>query len=173
MPKYVPIPPTDPRSRLGSLFDRWLRRVVVVPIECWRWIGSKHRAGYGSFHGYAHRFAYEHFVGPIPKGLVIDHMCLNKWCVNPSHLRVVTTKVNSLASGNSPPRLNSLKTECPKCSSEFDAHKNGWRFCRTCANASWRRLYAKKRSDPEWIERYRKAKREWARKDRLKKEKTS
>lgn len=44
----------------------------------------------------AHRFAYELVVGPIPKGLKLDHKhtCL-KTCVNPDHLRVVTNKQNA------------------------------------------------------------------------------
>ena len=44
----------------------------------------------------AHRFAYEEYVGPIPDGLQIDHLCRNKWCVNPEHLEPVTCRENAL-----------------------------------------------------------------------------
>jgi hypothetical protein len=43
---------------------------------------------------YAHRWAYEHFVGPIPEGLEIDHGCFVHACVNPGHLEPVTHQEN-------------------------------------------------------------------------------
>jgi hypothetical protein len=71
--------------------------------DCWEWTGHKDKKGYGSFRfmldgkksrAKAHRYAYELEVGPIPKGLEIDHRCHNHSCVNPAHLRPVTTKQN-------------------------------------------------------------------------------
>lgn len=70
--------------------------------ECWEWLGSRTPVGYGQFHVQepkrtqlkAHRVAYEYLVGPIPEGLVIDHKCHNRGCVNPAHLRPVTDKQN-------------------------------------------------------------------------------
>jgi hypothetical protein len=41
-----------------------------------------------------HRFAYELLVGPIPAGLVLDHLCRNRLCVNPNHLEPVTNSEN-------------------------------------------------------------------------------
>jgi len=66
---------------------------------CWLWLGSISNYGYGSIWAYGrnvrvHRWAYEHFVGPIPDGLVIDHLCRVRHCVNPAHMEVVTNAEN-------------------------------------------------------------------------------
>lgn len=70
---------------------------------CWEWTGSKQRQGYGRLGRteggkytelMAHRIAFELYVGPIPEGLVIDHLCRNRGCVNPDHLEPVTNEVN-------------------------------------------------------------------------------
>ena len=69
--------------------------------ECWPWLAGISPNGYGRFHvvdpqpQYAHRFAYELLVGPIPKGLTIDHLCKNKRCVNPAHMEPVTAAENT------------------------------------------------------------------------------
>lgn len=74
--------------------------------SCWIWSGSVTRKnGYGqvsykSTHYGAHRFFYEHFIGKIPKGMQIDHLCKNPLCVNPKHLECVTPKENLLRSSN-------------------------------------------------------------------------
>jgi hypothetical protein len=69
--------------------------------ECWFWTACKNPAGYGLFFldsslrkKCAHRVAYEWMVGPIPDGMFLDHICYNKGCVNPDHLRPVTNKQN-------------------------------------------------------------------------------
>lgn len=44
---------------------------------------------------YVHRVMFERHVGPIPEGAVIDHICHNRGCVNPSHLQAVSSKQNN------------------------------------------------------------------------------
>ena len=69
--------------------------------DCWEWTSSRTRKGYGGFRAVsgwasAHRWAYEHLVGPIPPGLQIDHLCRVRHCVNPDHMEPVTNQVNQL-----------------------------------------------------------------------------
>lgn len=79
--------------------ERFLSKINKTP-GCWEWTGTKNPDGYGMFaltHTKpvgAHRFSYELHVGKIPDGLVIDHICHNRACVRPDHLRPVTTKQN-------------------------------------------------------------------------------
>lgn len=68
--------------------------------ECWIWVASKGRDGYGRLKvanrmWSAHRLSYEMTVGPIPEGLEIDHKCHNHSCVNPAHLSPVSGKQNA------------------------------------------------------------------------------
>lgn len=63
------------------------------------WTGSANRKGYGVLRvsgraRYAHRFAWERANGPIPDGVVIDHACFERSCVNPDHLRLATPQQN-------------------------------------------------------------------------------
>lgn len=110
---------TEPVETLVSRWDRFMAFVMPEPNSgCWLWsgAGSNLRNGYGSFWNgkrviSAHRYSYEHFKGPIPEGLTIDHLCRVKFCVNPAHLEAVTNKVNQLRS-DSPFAENSRKTHC-------------------------------------------------------------
>ena len=66
---------------------------------CWRWIGPLNRKGYGAVQvggikKNAHRALYEAAYGPVDQALHIDHLCRNKWCVNPAHGEPVTPLIN-------------------------------------------------------------------------------
>jgi hypothetical protein len=71
----------------------------IVASGCWLWTGGKDTTGYGrkSVKGRlqpAHRVFYEAARGPIPSGLVLDHLCRVKLCVNPDHLEPVKQVTN-------------------------------------------------------------------------------
>ena len=116
---------------------------------CWLWTASDNGRGYGTFRVgekmvRAHRYAYERWVGPIPKGLQLDHLCRVRCCVNPDHLEAVTCQENLLR-GETVPAANAAKTHCPQ-GHEYNeentyVYLNGRRHCRTCqadANVRYR-----------------------------------
>jgi hypothetical protein len=122
--------------------------------DCWVWTGGFQSAGYGRFclngrDRLVHRFAYEALVAPIPAGLVIDHLCRNRACVNPAHLEPVTNRVNLLR-GIGAPALNAAKTHCDH-GHEFspentyrEPKRPGYRFCRRCRRDTLRRFRARR-----------------------------
>src|SRR3990167_7138031 len=81
-----------------SLPDSIRRRITVTPT-CWLWLGAHTSGGYSEvwWEGkvkYVHRIVYELLIGPLPPGLLSDHLCRNRGCVNPSHIEFVTNKEN-------------------------------------------------------------------------------
>lgn len=90
-------PPTVFSQYTSEGEARWL---INADTGCWEWQKAIRECnGYGicARNGktdYAHRFSYETFVGPIPEGLELDHLCRNRKCVNPYHLEPVTHTVN-------------------------------------------------------------------------------
>lgn len=115
--------------------------------ECILWDGTLNAEGYGHMHSedkkaYAHRVVYAEVHGPIPPGMVIDHLCRSKNCINVEHMQAVTIKENTLR-GNSPAARQARQTHC-KRGHEFTPvntyrHKDGRRECRECTRARRRK----------------------------------
>lgn len=72
--------------------------------ECWIWLGCK-RGGYGQVSNPrypqepskmigAHVYYWEKINGRVPNGMVLDHLCNVRDCVNPAHLKICTHKEN-------------------------------------------------------------------------------
>lgn len=129
-----------------------LHRRIKKSTGCWIWTASISETGYGRLRlpqrlHYVHRLAYETFVGPIPDGLHIDHLC-HSWdsrcpggdscphraCFNPAHLQAVTCRENVLR-GASPGARNLRRTHCPKRGHAYAEHgvvRAGRLVCRAC-----------------------------------------
>lgn len=140
----------DVEDRFWSHVDR------RGPGECWPWTAGTDRWGYGQFRADgriwpAHRWAFHHFVRPVPAALTIDHVrawgCIRTDCVNfLDHIEVVPGKVN-IFRGNGVCAVNGRKTHC-KRNHEFTPsntliRSDGSRKCRTC-----KRLYEQGQLDP-------------------------
>lgn len=118
-------------------------KILLDPASgCWEWQAStrgptpEHQYGQVRVAGRvldAHRVIFELVVGPVPAGLVLDHLCRNTRCVNPGHLEPVTQRENVLR-GTAPAALNARKTTCAA------GHElvvvGSRRRCRTCRSAS-------------------------------------
>lgn len=125
--------------------------------NCWIWMAATNgKNGYGIFRGgegrdlcgsrrwmLVHRFVYEITFGPIPEGLEPDHLCRNRLCVNPSHLELVTHRVNTLR-GYSPAANQARRDHCLR-GHVFDKRENGGkRRCSICDRVKELRRYERR-----------------------------
>lgn len=115
--------------------DAFWTRGVVTEGGCRLWTGPTTDNGYGLWHVggktyRVHRVAFELAKGPIPVGLVPDHLCFIRLCYEPDHLEAVTQAENNRRAG-------ARKTHCPRGHAYDEANTycrpSGARFCRACA----------------------------------------
>lgn len=145
--------------------DNFLAKIKVNDSGCWEWLGYISQKGYGQLscncRGIAaHTFSYELFIGPVPMGLELDHLCNVKHCVNPVHLEPVTQAENMrraggyalLAQKGGRARGVQLKakTHCPQ-GHPYDAVNTyinkGARNCRICPQLARKKKMAKGQSN--------------------------
>jgi hypothetical protein len=112
---------------------------------CWIWTAGTTCNGYQKYASFradgkmirGHVFSYRYFVGEIPQGLELDHLCRNTLCVNPDHLEAVTHSVN-IKRGLTPIRAReraALRTHCPSGHPYDEVNTywwNGTRYCKIC-----------------------------------------
>ena len=129
--------------------ERVFRKALPEPNSgCWLWDGVL-SDGYGATEVRgrqvkAHRFAYEALVGPVPQGLVLDHKCRTRCCVNPEHLDPVAQGENARR-GETGQHL-AKRTHCPR-GHEYSEDNTGrgsllqknHRRCLTCHRESERK----------------------------------
>lgn len=122
----------------------WAKVALPDGSGCMLWLAYRDPGGYGTFSlnclkVKAHRVSYELAYGPIPEGLVIDHVrvrgCVQTGCVAPLHLEAVTDGENR-SRGRSPYAVNARKTHCPRrhplAGDNLYVDPRGGRRCRTC-----------------------------------------
>ena len=126
--------------------------------KCVLWKGAIDSDGYGrkqvgkKWKG-AHRVIWEEKNGVIPKGLVIDHLCRNRACVNTEHMEVVTVKENTLR-GFGIAAINARKKVCVKGhtleGNNLMIMKDGRRWCRECGRSRWRAYRLRRSAKGNW-----------------------
>lgn len=141
----VTIPAMTPARR-----EAFLSRTRIDPATgCHHWVGPTYRRGYGEFYSEgaryaAHRVAYTWWRGPIPDGLVIDHLCRIPGCVNPEHLEAVTNAENVRRGAR-----GELKTHCVNghpLTPDNLYPTPGRRACKTCGRKNRQKYLAKQAS---------------------------
>lgn len=140
----------DPR-----LPGRFWSKVQLDDNGCWTWTASLFPSGYGSYGSdlrgtRAHRVAYIALVGPVLDGLVLDHLCRVRHCVNPAHLEAVTIAENS-ARGDVPWVRRMRSGYCDRGHERTPENLNSRGECRLCVNRRQREYHHRKAAaDPNY-----------------------
>jgi HNH endonuclease len=146
------------RVTLETAPERFWQRVDRRgPNECWPWTGEIVTGGYGVFRPLgrrsrrvrAHRWLWEQLHGPLPPGVVLDHLCHtpecvvvsravgcpHRRCMNPAHLAPATNREN-VTRGNGWAGRKARQTHCihghPLTGTNLYVDPGGRRHCREC-----------------------------------------
>jgi hypothetical protein len=128
------------RLRGEPIVDRLLFRTSIPEDrdnDCWVWLGTTNDKGYAQMIGdngrpiAAYRVSYQEFIGPIPDGMEIDHLCSNRKCINPKHLEAVTHYENILRGGNAAKEV-CIRGHDLSDSDNVYITKDGRRTCNAC-----------------------------------------
>lgn len=131
-----------PRGTRRPIAERFWEKVDVRGAdECWPWTASTNGRGYGQIGAggrygknvYAHRFAYEQLIAPIPEGMTIDHLCKSPSCVNPAHMEVVTMSENCRRGAT---RDHECRNGHPRTDESTYFAPGGVRTCLICMRAN-------------------------------------
>jgi hypothetical protein len=136
---------------------------------CWQWTAGKTHNGYAKFREgaagsrtiFGYHFSYQHFVGKVPAGLQLDHLCNNKGCVNPWHLKPATGSENVFRG----PHRDRGKTHCVNgheftlANTQLSGPNKYGRYkrkCKACVRIGKRNRYRKMvGKSPDFSERLR------------------
>lgn len=152
--------------KFPPLIHRIVNKIEESQSGCWQWTGSKNMDGYAKlsfrrrdrkWQESVHRIMHELFIGKIPDGFQIDHLCRNRGCVNPAHLEAVIPRVNYLR-GVGVCAKNLRKTHCVHghpFSGENLIVEGNRRKCRECQKRDGEKA---RKENPE---RFREASRRW------------
>lgn len=145
--------PTTTTNYTPAMVMKVLRNITKVPSGCIEWTGTTNGVGYGvvtmrDMRFYTHRLSYMEAFGPIPDGLVIDHLCRNTLCLRPDHLEAVTQRENTLRG------ITAQKESCVRGHPFDDANTYitlaGHRACRTCRRLAEQRRRARLKENNPW-----------------------
>lgn len=139
--------------------ERFWEKAQINSEGCWEWTAGLSGKGYGRFQigdtSYkAHRIAYEALVGEIKDGLVIDHLCRVRRCVNPAHMEPVTNRenlrrgdggINNLRRGGGTPKSHCVNGH-PFSGENRAVGSRGHQRCRACQREWSRASRARKRA---------------------------
>lgn len=132
------------KEALVNFASIWQRVRIDDAAGCWLWTGPLSdgyaRAWIGGSDALLHRVVYGVLKAPIPDGLVIDHLCRQRNCLNPEHLEPVTNREN-LVRGSTLAAANVKKTHCPygHAYDNLRARPDGrfFRACKACERRRW------------------------------------
>lgn len=147
--------------------EKLLSKIVInKENNCWEWGGTINTGGYGIFNikekGYrTHRLTYSLFIGNADVNLLIDHICRNRSCCNPEHLRLVTHKENVTENSESVASINKNRINC-KNGHEF----NDKRRCKTCLKERSAKRRLKLKDTLKYREQFKKSSKEYYYKNR-------